>query len=151
MPVLVRGDVISGLAQARVAGCFLETLSVPLVPIIMGMILGPMAEQSVRRALLISRGDPTDLMTRPVSAVLAVATILVIAWPLAKALMVRKQRAANPDEGVIVGQLSFSNFVKPPQMAVTSGFLSHDMIARFLSSCCDFVDHYRNILVCSPS
>jgi putative tricarboxylic transport membrane protein len=39
---------------ADVVGYFLEKLNVPLAPIILGMILGSMAEQSVRRALLIS-------------------------------------------------------------------------------------------------
>ncbi|MEQ9179591.1 MAG: tripartite tricarboxylate transporter permease, partial [Nitratireductor sp.] len=56
----------------------------------LGMILGPMAEQSVRRALLISRGDATELLTRPISAALALATLLVIAWPIAKAMRRRR-------------------------------------------------------------
>jgi putative tricarboxylic transport membrane protein len=71
---------------AGVAGYFLEKLAVPLAPVILGMILGPMAEQSIRRALLISRGDWTELMTRPLSAALCVATILVVAWPLLRRL-----------------------------------------------------------------
>lgn len=71
---------------AGIAGYFLEKVNVPLAPIILGMILGPMAEQSVRRALLISRGDATELLTRPLSATLAVATVLVIAWPIFKAM-----------------------------------------------------------------
>lgn len=76
---------------AGIAGYFLEKVNVPLAPIILGMILGPMAEQSVRRALLISRGDASELLTRPISATLAVATVLVVAWPLIKA--VRRKRA----------------------------------------------------------
>ncbi|MEL6219441.1 MAG: tripartite tricarboxylate transporter permease [Pseudomonadota bacterium] len=78
---------------AGIAGYFLEKVNVPLAPIILGMILGPMAEQSVRRALLISRGDATELLTRPISAVLAVATVLVILWPIQKAL--RNKRSAS--------------------------------------------------------
>lgn len=76
---------------AGIAGYFLEKVNVPLAPIILGMILGPMAEQSVRRALLISRGDATELVTRPISAVLAIATVIVILWPVYKAL--RKRRS----------------------------------------------------------
>ena len=84
------------MLAAGVAGYFLEKVDVPLAPIILGMILGPMAEQSVRRALLISRGDATELLTRPISATLAVMTLLVIAWPVAKALRrrARERRAA---------------------------------------------------------
>ena len=80
-----------------IAGYFLEKVNVPLAPIILGMILGPMAEQSVRRALLISRGDATELLTRPISALLAIATALVILWPIYKAVRRRGsvQKSAN--------------------------------------------------------
>lgn len=81
------------MLAAGLIGYFLEKLEVPLAPIILGMILGPMAEQSVRRALLISRGDPTELVTRPISAVLAMATVLAILWPLLKGL--RRRRALS--------------------------------------------------------
>lgn len=77
------------------AGYCLEKVNAPLAPVILGMILGPMPEQSVRRALLISRGDATELLTRPISATLAVATALIIAWPLIKA--VRRKRAGAID------------------------------------------------------
>ena len=70
-------------------------MNVPLAPIILGMILGPMAEQSVRRALLISRGDVTELLTRPLSAVLAIATFGMILWPIFKA--VRMRQTTLPD------------------------------------------------------
>ena len=70
-------------------------INVPLAPIILGMILGPMAEQSVRRALLISRGDPSDLLTRPLSAVLAVATVGVLLWPVLKFLRKPRQDSSS--------------------------------------------------------
>ncbi|WP_028954919.1 tripartite tricarboxylate transporter permease [Sulfitobacter sp. 20_GPM-1509m] len=78
------------MLAAGFAGYFLEKVNFPLAPVILGMILGPMAEQSVRRALLISRGDVTELVTRPISAVLAAVTVLVIVWPLVK--MARRRR-----------------------------------------------------------
>ncbi|MEQ8903451.1 MAG: tripartite tricarboxylate transporter permease [Roseovarius sp.] len=84
------------MLAAGLAGYFLEKVNVPLAPIILGMILGPMAEQSVRRALLISRGDATELLTRPISAALAIMTVLVIAWPIVKALQ-RRNRARSID------------------------------------------------------
>lgn len=79
---------------AGVVGYFLEKVNVPLAPIILGMILGPMAEQSVRRALLISRGDVTELFTRPLSAVLILATLGMIVWPIFKALRNRQKTLA---------------------------------------------------------
>jgi len=84
---------------AGVAGYFLEKVNVPLAPIILGMILGPMAEQSVRRALLISRGDATELVTRPISAVLAIATVLVILWPIYKAM--RRKSSLESGAGLV--------------------------------------------------
>ncbi|MGR3548731.1 MAG: hypothetical protein ACU0DX_16485, partial [Roseovarius sp.] len=64
--------------------------------IILGMILGPMAEQSVRRALLISRGDPAELFTRPLSAVLALATPGMIIWPRLKLLRSKRSEGQSP-------------------------------------------------------
>ena len=81
---------------AGLAGYFLEKVNVPLAPIILGMILGPMAEQSIRRALLISRGDPTELFTRPLSAVLAVLTLLIVIWPLIRVLRRRRSTDIPP-------------------------------------------------------
>ena len=83
------------MLAAGLVGYFLEKLNVPLAPIILGMILGPMAEQSVRRALLISRGDPTDLLTRPISTFLALATVAMLLWPLIKMTRHRRSKRAG--------------------------------------------------------
>ncbi len=56
-------------------------------PLILGFILGPMMEENLRRAMLLSRGDPTVLVTRPLSLVLllmALALILLVALPTFK-------------------------------------------------------------------
>jgi TctA family transporter len=54
------------------------------VPMLLGMVLGPMMEEYLRRALLLSRGDFSVFLTRPLSAVLlaiAAAAIAVVAMP----------------------------------------------------------------------
>jgi TctA family transporter len=51
---------------------------------LLGMVLGPMMEEYLRRALLLSRGDFSVFLTRPLSAVLltiAAAAIAVVAMP----------------------------------------------------------------------
>ncbi len=56
-------------------------------PLILGFILGPMMEENLRRAMLLSRGDPTVFFTRPLSLTLllmAVALILLVALPAFK-------------------------------------------------------------------
>jgi putative tricarboxylic transport membrane protein len=53
-------------------------------PMLLGFILGPMMEEFLRRALLLSRGDPTVLVTRPISAgmlVLALALLTLVLLP----------------------------------------------------------------------
>jgi putative tricarboxylic transport membrane protein len=48
-------------------------------PLLLGMVLGPLMEENLRRALLISRGDWSVFVTRPLSAVLmAIAAGLLI-------------------------------------------------------------------------
>jgi len=48
-------------------------------PLLLGFVLGPLMEENLRRAMLISRGDPSVFVTRPISAgMLAVAGALLI-------------------------------------------------------------------------
>jgi putative tricarboxylic transport membrane protein len=61
-------------------GCVMRVYDVPLVPAVLGLVLGPLAELQCRRALAISEGDATVFLTRPVSAALltlAVAALIV--------------------------------------------------------------------------
>jgi TctA family transporter len=56
-------------------------------PLLLGFILGPMMEENLRRALLLSRGDWSVFVTRPLSAVLlglAVALLVVVLLPAVK-------------------------------------------------------------------
>jgi len=55
---------------------------IPIAPAIIGLILGPLAEQQFRRAVAISQGDLTVFFTRPISAtILAIAVAaLVVPW-----------------------------------------------------------------------
>jgi putative tricarboxylic transport membrane protein len=54
----------------------------PIAPVIVGMILGPMAETQLRRALQISGGDATVLFTSPISATLLVVAAIALLGPL---------------------------------------------------------------------
>jgi TctA family transporter len=57
-------------------------------PLLLGFVLGPMMEENLRRALLLSRGDPMVFFSRPISATLlgisAFLLILVISPSIAK-------------------------------------------------------------------
>ena len=55
--------------------------AVPLAPVVLAVVLGPLLEQEFRRAMAISVGDPTVFLTRPVAAAILVLTVLVAAGP----------------------------------------------------------------------
>ena len=62
-----------------VIGYYFIKLGCEPAPLLLGFILGPMMEENLRRALLLSRGDWSVFVTRPLSAgLLAVAAIMVI-------------------------------------------------------------------------
>ena len=64
-----------------VIGYFFRRYGVPITPLIIGLILGPMAELQMRRALQISAGDPSALIATPLSKVLYLVLALVIFAP----------------------------------------------------------------------
>jgi putative tricarboxylic transport membrane protein len=66
-------------------------------PLVLAFVLGPMLENNLRKALILSQGDLTTFVSRPISAVcLAVAAVLLIS-PLLPALR-RKREAVALDE-----------------------------------------------------
>lgn len=68
-----------------ILGFFMKRLDFPVAPMIVGLILAPMAEQSMRQALTISQGEWSTFVTRPLSAsLLAVAALLVLLPPLVR-------------------------------------------------------------------
>jgi len=77
------------LAVLGLVGYLFRCFSVPVAPALIGLILGPMAELQLRRAMAISQGDPSILVTSPVSAGLLVAAALLLALPLWRAWRAR--------------------------------------------------------------
>src|SRR6218665_357971 len=63
-------------------GFAMRIFGYPIAPVVVGLILGPMAEQQLRRALAISQGDVTALFLSPIAAVLFVLAVLAVVVPL---------------------------------------------------------------------
>jgi putative tricarboxylic transport membrane protein len=77
-------------------GFLMRRYDIPVAPTIVGMILGPVAEQQLRRALSISQGDATIFLTKPIAAtVLGITLLLLVVPPLWKRIAAR--RAAISD------------------------------------------------------
>ncbi|WP_269499290.1 tripartite tricarboxylate transporter permease [Castellaniella sp. S9] len=62
-------------------------------PLLLALILGPMMEENLRRALLLSRGDWSILVTRPISATLLVLAAALLAAMVLPAIRKRRQAA----------------------------------------------------------
>ena len=78
------------MAVFGLVGYIFRKLECEPAPMLLGFILGPMMEEFLRRALLLSKGDPMILLTRPISATMLVFAALIMVTVLVPAL--RKKR-----------------------------------------------------------
>lgn len=74
-----------------VVGLILRRVGIPAGPIVLGFLLGPLAESNLRRALLI--GEPVELLTRPISLVLLLLAAASLLWPVIRKAVDRRRRA----------------------------------------------------------
>jgi putative tricarboxylic transport membrane protein len=74
-------------------GFIMRKFDFPTAPVIIGMILGPMAEQEFRRAMTISNGDLMIFLTKPISLTLLVIAVLAVVGPRLWALRGRSAAA----------------------------------------------------------
>jgi putative tricarboxylic transport membrane protein len=65
-------------AAFSVVGYVFHKLRCEPAPLLLGFILGPMMEENLRRAMLLSRGDPMVFLTRPLSLGLLIAAVLLL-------------------------------------------------------------------------
>lgn len=91
-------DLIT-LYAIGVVGFLMRRFGFPVAPAVIGMILGPLAEQQFRRALAISQGDYTVFFTRPLSLTLMVVAALALLVPIALDMRAkRKGRTVEVDD-----------------------------------------------------
>jgi putative tricarboxylic transport membrane protein len=62
-------------------------------PLLLGFVLGPMMEENLRRALLLSRGAPTVFVTRPLSLALLVAAAALLVIVVVPAVRRKREEA----------------------------------------------------------
>ncbi len=85
-------DVIMAAMFGFIGYVFIK-LEVEPAPLLLGYVLGPMMEENLRRALLLSRGDPAVFVTRPISATLLVISLILIVIVAAPAVKKRREEA----------------------------------------------------------
>jgi putative tricarboxylic transport membrane protein len=90
-------DVFMGAAFGLVGYLFYKLGCEP-APLLLGFILGPMMEENLRRALLLSRGDWSTFATRPLSASLLLAALALIVIVLLPSIQKRRDEAFQGDD-----------------------------------------------------
>jgi TctA family transporter len=91
-------DVLQVAAFGIVGAIFLA-LDFPAAPVVLGFVLGPLLEENFRRAMLLSRGDLTVFLTRPISAwFMAACALLILAQLYAYARHLRKPKVPTIEE-----------------------------------------------------
>ncbi|HYC41490.1 MAG TPA: tripartite tricarboxylate transporter permease [Noviherbaspirillum sp.] len=78
-------------------GFLMRRYDIPVAPTIVGMILGPIAEQQLRRALSISQGDMSIFVTKPISASILLLTVALVIGPLLWKRHLAKRAGALPE------------------------------------------------------
>jgi putative tricarboxylic transport membrane protein len=73
-------------------GFLMRRFGFPVAPAVIGMILGPLAEQQFRRALAISQGDYTVFFSRPLSLSLLIVAALALIIPIVLDARVKQQQ-----------------------------------------------------------
>jgi putative tricarboxylic transport membrane protein len=70
-------------------------LGFPLAPLLLGYVLGPMMEENLRRSMLMSGGDATVFVTRPISLAFISATVLILVVMVLPAVRQRRLEIAD--------------------------------------------------------
>lgn len=76
-----------------ILGYLLRKAKMEPSPLVLGVILGPVLENSFSQSTLIFRGDLTMFFTRPISATLLVLGLVVMLWPLVRRLLPKRSAA----------------------------------------------------------
>jgi len=69
-------------AVIGVVGMLMRRFGYPITPLILGAILGPMAETEFRRSMQLSEGDPSVFISTPFTLITYALMLTALAWPL---------------------------------------------------------------------
>src|SRR5687768_12120151 len=78
-----------------VLGYLMRRFGFPVAPAVVGVVLGPSAEDHFRRALQISRGDYSTFVTRPLSLTILILAALAVVLPIAIRVWRSRRRTSS--------------------------------------------------------
>jgi putative tricarboxylic transport membrane protein len=85
------------MAMFGVLGYIFAKLECEPAPMLLAMILGPMMEEHLRRTMLLSRGDPTIFLRRPISLGILIVAMIALAAALLPAIRAKREEAFKED------------------------------------------------------
>jgi len=110
-PVIFILSIVGGYAPAQtvhdvwlmlvfgIMGYLMRKLDYPVAPAVLAIVLGPLAERSLRQSLLTSGGDPTIFVNRPLAGFFIVLAVILFFYPIVMAARRRRNRAAAAANG----------------------------------------------------
>ncbi|TVT86913.1 tripartite tricarboxylate transporter permease, partial [Haloferax volcanii] len=86
--IALRGNVFDAwiMLGAGVLGYAMRLRGYPLAPMVLGLILAPIAEENLRRSLVLSGGSPTIFLTSPIALVIILLGLGAIALPAVRSI-----------------------------------------------------------------
>ena len=86
---------VAVLLVMGIVGFGMFLLNIPTAPFLIAFILGPMLEENLRRALAMSRGDLSVLLSSPITWIFSVLIVLIIAMTVRREVQKSKDRKAH--------------------------------------------------------
>ncbi|QCR32324.1 tripartite tricarboxylate transporter permease [Lysinibacillus sp. SGAir0095] len=80
-------------------GYLMLKVRIPLTPLVLGFILGPLLETNLRRGLMLSQGDFMPFVTQPIAALFLLVTVVSVGWKIYKSFKA-KQKMKESNEKV---------------------------------------------------
>jgi len=93
----IRGNTLDLMIAliAGIVGFIFRKNGFPLAPMVIGMVLSPMIENSLRQGLIITRGDFWAFFQRPIALGLFIATLAFLLWPLLRWYLQRQRKPST--------------------------------------------------------
>ena len=74
-----------------IVGYLMRKLDYPMAPAVLAIVLGPLAETSMRQALIIGQGSPAIFFSRPISAAILACSVILFLLPIIKLIRAKKK------------------------------------------------------------
>lgn len=84
---------VGAMLVISIIGYFFIYLEIPIAPVVLALILGPMLESNLRRSLLLSNGSFTIFFTRPIAVFFLILSVISLLWPLLRKKMEQRTGA----------------------------------------------------------